>query len=186
MFYTQKNDSMENVIASVVPKTNTMAHRMSLMNRILCVEGISIFGFKKYWKIVFNLMNIKTTPTVKQILQAKILNAEKTNSYYQLYDVKILRALHKQEMIKQNIYKNILSRKIGMYCSPEIQFQTSRINMDEAKALTMNNQAGKSTDKKNGAGVFTWSTYISPQRNALLFFLPKRKRTWRWVFLDKR
>ena len=37
--------------------------------------------------------------------------------------------------------------------SPDIQFQTSIINMNKAKALTMNNQQGKSTDKKNGAGM---------------------------------
>ena len=31
---------------------------------------------------------------------------------------------------------------------PGMQFQTSIIKIDEAKALTMNNQPGKSTDKK--------------------------------------
>ena len=55
-------------------------------------------------------MEIKTTPTFKQFLQAETLNAKKNNSYYQKYDVKILRAFHKQAMMKQQIYKNILAR----------------------------------------------------------------------------
>ena len=65
----------------------------------------------------------------------------------------MLRALHKQAMIKQKIYENILASKSGMDYSPGIKFQTILINMDEAKALTMNNQPGKSTAKENGAGV---------------------------------
>ena len=56
-------------------------------------------------------------------------------------------------MIKQQIYKNILARRSGMDYSPGIQFQTSLVNMDKAKALTMNNKPEKSKDKKNGAGV---------------------------------
>ena len=54
---------------------------------------------------------------------------------------------------KQQIYKNIIVRQSGMGYSPGIQFQTILINMYEAKALAMNNQPGKSTDNKNGAGV---------------------------------
>ena len=91
-----------------------MAHRMSLNNRISCVVGISIFGFKKYWQKVFNLMELNMSPTFKQFFQAKTDNAEKIKSYYQRYDVKILIVFHKQEMMKQQIYKNIPARQIGM------------------------------------------------------------------------
>ena len=56
MFDTQNNESVNNVIAYVAPKNNTMEHSMSLNNRISCVMGISIFGFKTYWKLVFNFM----------------------------------------------------------------------------------------------------------------------------------
>ena len=86
---------MNNVIAYVAPKNKTMAHSMSLNNRISCVVGISIFRFKTYWKQVFNLMEIQTTSTFKQILEAKSLNTEKNKSYYQRYNVKRLRAFHK-------------------------------------------------------------------------------------------
>ena len=78
-------------------------------------------------------MEIKTTPTFKQFLQSETLNINKNKSYYQQYDVKIPGAFHKQVMIKQNIYENILSKKSGMDYSPGIQFQTSLINMDEGK-----------------------------------------------------
>ena len=71
MFDTQKKESMRNVIAYVAPKSKTMAHSMSLNNPISCVVGISIFGFKTYWKQVFDLMEIQTSSTFEQFLQAE-------------------------------------------------------------------------------------------------------------------
>ena len=88
MFDTQKNESMNNVIAYVAPKNKMMMHSMSLKNRISCVVGISIFGFKTYWKQVFDLMEIQKKSMFKQFLQAETLNAKKNKSYYQRYDVK--------------------------------------------------------------------------------------------------
>ena len=114
MFDTQKNESMNNVIAYVAPKNKTMAHSMTLNNRISCIVGISIFEFNTYWEQVFNLMDIKTTPTLTDFLQVETLNAEKKKSYYQRYDIKRLRAFHKQAMIKQQLYDNMLERRSGM------------------------------------------------------------------------
>ena len=74
-------------------------------------------------------MEIQTTQTFKQFLQAETLNAEKNKSYYQQYNVKWLRAFHKQAMMKQQIYENIISRQSGVDYSPGIQFQTNIINM---------------------------------------------------------
>ena len=140
MFDTQKNESMNNVIAYIAPKNKTMAHSMSLNNRISCILGISIFGFKTYWEQVFNLMDIKTTPTLTDFLQAETLNAEKENAYYQQYNVKRLRAFHKQAMIKRQLYDNMLARLSGMDYSAGILFQTSITNTEQAQELTMNNQ----------------------------------------------
>ena len=119
---------MNNVIAYIAQKNKTMAHSVSLNNRISCIVGISISGFKTYWKRVFYLMEIQTTSTFEQFLQAETLNAKKNKSYYQRYDVKRLRAFHKQAMIKQQIYYNMLARRSGMDYSKLIQFQTSLIN----------------------------------------------------------
>ena len=143
MFDTQKNGSTNNVIAYVAPKNKTMTHSMSLISRISCIVGISIFGFKPYSKQVFNLMEIQTSSTFEQFLQAETLNAKKNKSYYQQYDVKRLIAFHKQAMIKQQIYDNMLARRSGMDYSQGIQFQTSLTNMEEAKGLTINNQQKK-------------------------------------------
>ena len=107
--------------------------------RISYFVGISIFGFNTYWKQVFNFMEIQTTETFEQFLQAEKLNVDKNKLYYQWYDVKRLRAFHKQAMIKQQIYQNMLARRIGVDYSPGVQFQTSIINMEEAKEPTMNN-----------------------------------------------
>ena len=93
---------------------------------------MSIFGFKIYWKQVFDLTEIQKSSTFEQFLQAEKLNAKKNKPYYQRYDVKRLRAFHKQAMIKQQIYNNMLARRSGMDYSPGIQFQTSLVNTEEA------------------------------------------------------
>ena len=110
--------------------------------------GISISWFKTYWKRVFNLIDIKTTPTFKEFLQAKPLKSKRENSYYQQYDVKILIALHKQAVIEQHIYKNILSRRSVVDYSPEIIFEESLIHVSDAKSLTKINQPVKHMRKK--------------------------------------
>ena len=102
---------------------------MSLNNMISCVVGFSIFGFKTYWKQVFDLMQIQTSSTFKYFLQAETLNAKKKKSYYQQYDVKRLRAFYKQAIIKQQIYDNMLASRSGVDLSQCIQFQTSLFNM---------------------------------------------------------
>ena len=128
------------------------AHITSLNNKISCVVGIFVFGFKTYWKQVFDLKEIQTTQTFKHFLQAKIPNAEKNQSYYQQYDVKRLRAFHKQAMMKQQIYENMLARRSGVDYSPGIQCQPSLMNMEEAKELTMINQPEKKQLKRCRCG----------------------------------
>ena len=54
--------------------------------------------------------------------------------------------------MKQNIYDNVLARNSGMDYSPGIQFQTSIINMKEAKELTMSNQSEKKQKKRCRCG----------------------------------
>ena len=130
---------MNNTITYLAPKIKTVAHSMSLNNRISCVVGISIFGF--------NLMELNMIPNFKQFLQVKTVNTDK-KSYYQWYDVKIIRALHKQAIMKHKIYENILARQSGMYYIPGIRFQTSLFDMDKSKALTKSNQLEKSNHKK--------------------------------------
>ena len=75
-------------------------------------------------------MEIKTIPTFKQFLQSETLDTERNKSYYQQYDVRIMRAFYKHTMIKQQIYENILERQSGMDYIPWIQFQTSLIKID--------------------------------------------------------
>ena len=67
-------------------------------------------------------MEIQKTKTFEQFLQAETLNDKRNKSYYQRYDAKLLRAFHKQAMIKQKIYENMLARRGVMDCSPGIQF----------------------------------------------------------------
>ena len=68
--------------------------------------------------------------------------------------------------MKQNVYENMLARKSGMDYSPWIQFQTSLINREEAKALTTSNQP-ENRQPKSGVGVDPPSTYELPHRIAL-------------------
>ena len=84
---------------------------------------IPIFGFKKYWQTDLNLMELNMSPTFKNFLQSETVNADKNKSYYQKYDVKTMRALHNQAIIKHKIYENILARKSGMDYSPVIRLK---------------------------------------------------------------
>ena len=59
-----------------------------------------------------------------------------------------MRAFHNQAMMKQQIYENMLVRQSGMDYSPGIQFQTSLINMEESKEITMINQPEKKQQKR--------------------------------------
>ena len=118
MFDTQKYISINNSITYVVPKNKTMSHIMSLTSRIYCVMGIYIFWFEKYWHIVFDFINLDMGPTFKKLFQDKKIKLNKNISYYQQYDVKITRSLHKQEISKKNIYKNVLARQTLMDFSP--------------------------------------------------------------------
>ena len=138
---------------------------MSLNNRISCVVGISIFGFKTYCKQVFDFMGIQTMSTFKQFLQAETLNAEKKKSYHQWYDIKRLGSFHKQAMIKQQICDNMLARWSGMDYGQGIQFGKSIINMEEAQELTMNSQPKKIN--RSGAGVAPSSSHGLLQRISL-------------------
>ena len=89
---------------------------------------------------MFGLMEIQTSSTFEQFLQAETPNTNNNKSYYQRYDVKQLRVFHKQAMIKQQIYDNMIASRSGMDYSQDIQFQTSLVIMEEAKEITMNNQ----------------------------------------------
>ena len=134
-----------------------MAHITSLNNMISCVVGISIFGFRTYWKQVFDLTEIQTTPTFEQLFQAETLNADNNKSYYQQYNVNQLIPFHNQAMIKQKIYDNMLARKSGMDYSTGIQFEKSIISMEEAQELTKKNKPKKIN--KSGASVAPSSTH---------------------------
>ena len=144
MFGSQKNKSTNNVIAYIAPKNKTMSHSMTLNNRISCIVGISIFGFKTYWEQVFNLMDKKTTQTLTDFLQAETLNSEKKKTYYQRYYVKQLRAFHKQAMIKQQVYDNMLARQsewtiVQEYCSKQV---SSTLNRHKNSPRTINRKNG--------------------------------------------
>lgn len=126
-------------------------------SRIWCVVEISIFGFEKYCQTVFNLTDIKISPTFKQLLQAKIINTKKNKAYYPQYYVKIIIALHKEAVIKQHIYEKILARKTGVYYSPIICFKKSLVDMDKSKALPKRNQQQKRG--RSGAGAAEYEDY---------------------------
>ena len=57
-------------------------------------------------------MEIQTTQTFKQFLQAETLNADTNKSCYKRYNVKQLRDFHKQAMMKQNITRTYLQGEV--------------------------------------------------------------------------
>ena len=100
-----------------------------------------------------------------------------------------MRAFHKQEMMTQKIYENILARRSGMYYSAGISFQTILVNMEKLKALTKNSQLGKKIrSKEDGSGVAPPSTYELTQIISLWGFLIERpkKGTCQWGYIYRR
>ena len=88
-----------------------------------------------------------------------------------------MRAFHNQAMMKQKIYKNILARRSGVDYSPGIHFQTSLVDMDEAKSLTKKNELEKRIiSKEDGAGVAPSRTYELPQMTSLWGFLIEKPK----------
>ena len=150
MFDIQKNESMNNLITYGAQKNKMRDHITILNNKISCVVGIFIFGFKKYWKQVFDLKEIQTTQNFKHFFQSKIPNAEKNKSYYQQYSVTRPGAFHKEAMMKQQIYENMLARRSGVDYSPGMQFQSSLFEMEETKELS--NQPEKKQIKRCRCG----------------------------------
>ena len=59
--------------------------------------------------------------------------------------------------MKPKIYENMIARRSRMDYIPGMQFQTSLVNTEEAKEITMRNQLEKK--QKNGIGVAPSSTY---------------------------
>ena len=86
VWHTKK--TINNAIACIARKNKKMVHSMIRKNRIYYVVGISIFGFNKYWQTVFNLIELNMSPNFKQLLQTRLVSAEKIKSYLQQYDVK--------------------------------------------------------------------------------------------------
>ena len=72
-----------------------------------------------------------------------------------------MRAFHKQSMIKQQIYENMLAQRSGMEYSTGIKFQTSIINMEEAKVLTTSNQPENKQQKRCQCGSIKYSRVTS-------------------------
>ena len=145
---------MNNSIIYVAPKNKTVAHSMSPNNKISCVVGIFIFVFKKYWQRVLNLLDLSMIPNFKQFLQDETENAKENKTYYQRYNVKIMRVFHKQAMIKHKIYENILARKSGMDYIPGIHFQKFLSTQTKKKYSPRTiNRKKRTKRKEDGAGL---------------------------------
>ena len=72
----------------------------------------------------------------------------------------------------------MIARQSGIDYSQGIQFQTSIINKEEAKELTMNNQPKKSN--RRSAGVSPSSTYGFPPRISLWGLQLEKPKNWPW------
>ena len=154
-----------------------MAHSMSLNNRISCVVGILIFGFNKYWQTVFTLIKLNMSPTFKQFLQAETDNTEKKKSYYQICDVKRIRAFNKQAMMKYQIYEKNLQDKVGCITLQEYAFKKFLSTWTKQKHSPIKiNWKERIRTKEEGAGVAPSSTYELTQMIALWGFLIKNPK----------
>ena len=59
-----------------------------------------------------------------------------------------MRAFHKKEITKQQIYENIPARRSDMNYRPGMRFETSLITMEKSKAPTTRSQPEKPNQKQ--------------------------------------
>ena len=138
---------MNNSITYVAPKNKTMAHTMSLNNMISCIVVISIFVFKKCWQIFFNSMELNMSPTFNHFLKSETENTEKKIILSTMW-YKNNESLPQADNDETANIQNILLRSSWMDYSSVINFQTSLIKVDEAKALPRKNQVVKTNQKQ--------------------------------------
>ena len=176
---------MNNVIAYVAPKNKTMTYRMSLNNKISCVVGISIFGFKTYWEKVFNLMEIKTTLTFKNLLESETLNADKTQ-----FILSTIRCKTTQILPQAGNYE--IKRKTRTCLKGEVVRTIVQGYSFKQVSSTWKRQnhppwsINQKRSNKSGAGVDPSSTYELPQRISLwdLQLETPKNWPWGWGYLD--
>ena len=87
-------------------------------------------------------------------------------------------------MMKQKIYEYMLARGSEMEYIPWIQFQTSIINMEEGKEITMSNQLENKEQKRCQCGSIK-HLRVSYKDYPLGLAIRKAKNwPWRWGYLD--
>ena len=72
----------------------------------------------------------------------------------------------------------MLARRIGMYYSLGVYFQTSLVNMEESNYSPR--EINRKRSNQSGAGVAPSSTYELPQRIALWDLKLERPKNWPW------
>ena len=87
-----------------------------------------------------------------------------------------MRSFQKQAMMKQQVYINILARQSGVDYSALINFETILVNMDEAKALTKNNQLVKTNQNQVRRCRCGYIKYLRMTSNYCPTFLSKGQK----------
>ena len=116
---------MNNEITHVAPKHKTVEHSMSPNNRISFVCGNLQFWVQEILETSVQLDGDQNNAHLEIVIESQNnQRQEKYKSYYQQYNVKILRDFHKQEMIKLQIYKKEHTCKAKLY----VQFSRDTVS----------------------------------------------------------
>ena len=62
---------MNAYIAKYVPKTKTYGMTIALTNRVMIAIGINNYGAEKYWRRVYNELDIAMAPETVSFLQSR-------------------------------------------------------------------------------------------------------------------
>ena len=86
--------------------------------------------------------------------------------------------------MKQQIYENMLARQSGVDYSPGIKFQTSLINMEDAKELTMRNQPERKQKNRYRCGSIKHLRSSSKDCPVGLAIRKAKNCPWGWGYLN--
>jgi hypothetical protein len=106
-FDTQTNESLNNSIATVAPKTTCYSGTISLFSRIAIVIGLHNYGYVTYFEKLFSNLGMTMSTTLLKFLQGREDKKEVKRRYQRRLDIKAHRSKKQKKSIEQVLKERV-------------------------------------------------------------------------------
>ena len=134
---TQTNEALNQVIATVTPKSVCYSGSISLFSRIALVIGIHNMGYYNFFTELFQRVGVGMTAILAKFLHAKNERKDRKKVYERRLDIKVKRSKQQKKQI-QEIYKERTDMSYG---------HAVGIPMDNSKKRKQNSDQNNPLDK---------------------------------------